>query len=761
MPSSPLRHHAAPRRAVRRLIGALSVLTVAMVPTGPLPVSLVPAEDLFGASITVTPGETTLSQFTQFTVTGSDFPLGPVTISLRGVVAGTAHVNPANPGDTTGGFGPLDLAVPTGAAMCSSASPDTVTASDGSTTIPQATVTVFCPKLTITPNPVFSGGTPTDLALTGSDFGPARKITLTLDGQSPNPSSTTSDADGNLTATTLTGNALSCGTHQLTATIQPPPPPNPPHIRILSFAPTTYPLPAVTSTITVLGCASSSPPPEIVTEPIETGIDQFTQFSVEGFDLAAGPGIIKLRGVTAGTVTVATDGTFPATVFTVPAGAAACGQDAVTIDDVSPAIAQSTIDVFCPALTVTPDPVFSGGAPADLSIAGTGYPGDRPVDFTVDGRDVGTVTSNPDGSVTDAVPGIALACGDHQVVGTAQPLPEGGPGFVARAAAAAADTVPTDPPIPAATDVTVLGCASSPTPPQLHAIPIETTLRQFTRFTVDGSLLPAGPATIRLRGVAAGTVQVGRTGTFPATDLRVPTGAAACGQDSVTIDNGGPVLATTSIAVYCPSIAVTPNPVDSGGRATALNLTGTGFPPSRTIDLGFDGKTHATVSSDAKGALHGTIRGIAPACGAHQTTATARPPAAAATLPQAFLPVSASAPVVVVGCARLTADPAIIQQGTLTHVTGTGFLPRTPVTLTWQTPAGALITPCTPNTVSVPALATDAAGRIDVFCLAFLHQVLGTLRLSALQSPEQETTPVVVEDGPMQPSNGDQFVFRR
>lgn len=755
-PRSLHRRRIAPRRSALRLIGIFPLLALALLPAGPSQASPRLAGPVFGPFLTADPGESTLSQFTQFTVSGTDFPLGQATIRLRGVVAGTVHVAAANPGDTTGGFGPADLAVPTGAAACGS---DTVTV-DGVTA--PATITVLCPTLTITPNPVFSAGTPTDIQIAATGLAADRDITLAVDGQAIPAGS--SDENGRMTPVTVTGSTLPCGAHQLTVTVQPPAGPVI-EIRRRLVAATTYPLPTVTRTITVLGCASSAPPPQIFADPFETGIEQFTQFSVEGFDLAAGPATIKLRGVTAGTVTVATDGTFPATVFTVPAGAAACGQDPVTIDDVGPAVAQSVIDVFCPTVTVTPSPVFSGGAPADLSITGVGFPGNRAIDFTIDGRPFGTVTSDAAGSVHKAVSQLALACGDHQVVATAQPEPVE-PGFVGRATAARAlgprATVPVDPPIPASADVTVLGCVSSPTPPQIHALPIETTLSQFTLFTVDGSLLPAGPATIRLRGTVAGTVQVSRVGTFPATDLRVPAGAAACGQDPVTIDDGGPVLATTSIAVYCPAITVTPNPVVSGGGAAALDLTGVGFPPNRTVDLGFDGQARTTVTSDAAGAIHGPIRGITPACGQHQSTATARPPAGAANLPQAFLPVSASAPVVVVGCARITANPAVIPQGMLTHVVGTGFLPRTALTLTWQSPGGKVLAACARDAVSVPALATDAAGRIDVFCLAFPHQAIGAVRLSALQSPEQESVPIIIEDGSMQPSSGDrdQFVYR-
>jgi len=757
-PSNSRRRLAVSRRpAGRSLLGAFSLLVVALAPAGPGRMSLVPTDSFdFGASIGATPGETTLAQFTTFTVSGFEIPVGTATIRLRGVVAGTVQVPvPAGTASTTGSFGPTDFAVPAGAAACGS---DVVTV-DG--TSAQSTITVYCPTLTVTPNPVFSGGTATDLSVTGTGFAVSRNITLTLDGQ--NLPATDSDANGAITGVTIPGAALACGTHQLTATIQPIPIEiEVRRVALRAAADTVYPLPAVTTAISVLGCASSQPPPAIFAEPFETGIDQFTRFSVDGLDLAAGPATVKLGGVTAGTVTVGADGTFPTTEFTVPPGAATCGSDVVTIDDVTPAVAKDTIDVFCPTLTVTPNPVFSGGAAADLSVAGTGYPGDRPIDFAVDGQDLGTVTSDQNGAVQKALPGIALACGNHRITGTAQPLPETG-GIIARAETARA-TVPFDPPIPATADVIVLGCSSSPTPPQINATPIETTLRQFTRFTVDGSLLPAGPATIRLRGVVAGTVQVDGKGTFPTTDLRVPAGAAACGKDAVTIDHGGAALAATSIAVYCPSITAAPNPVDSGGAAAVLNLSGTGFPPNRPVDLGFDGQNHATVTSDATGAIHGAIRGITPACGRHQTTATARPPAAAATggAPAAdFLPVSASAPVVVVGCARITANPDVIQQGMLTHVTGTGFLPRTAVTLTWQSPDGTVLASCSANAVNVPALTTDAAGRIDVFCLARPNQGIGDMLISALQSPERESAPVVVENGSMQPSEGNQLVFRR
>lgn len=759
------RRRLAVRRLTRRLITAACALALAAVPTGIAQAGPAPAE-VFAESISVTPQQTTLAQFSKFTVSGFGFALeqGTVlTVRLRGFTAGTITT------DSTGGFAPQDFPVPAGAATCSTDSPDTVTLDDGSANPPSTTVSVFCPTLAATPDPVFSAGLPTNLAFTLTGFVPNATVAMTLDGQSLLPSvSVHTDAAGAASGS-ITGVAPACGPpHQLTATFVPPVIPSPrvqsePLRTAAAAATTTYPQPAVSTAVTVLGCATSSPPPQIFADPVETGIDQFTRFSVDGFDLAAGPATIRLRGAAAGTVVVAADGTFPSTDFAVPAGAAACGTDAVSIDDVAASVAQTGITVFCPKLAVAPDPVFSGGAPADLSITGTGYPGGRPVDFTVDGRGVGTATSGRDGSVALAVPGIALPCGAHQVVGTAQP-PQS---TIGAGPAAVRATVAPDPPIPASAPVTVLGCPDSTPPPLIDATPVETTLGQFTRFTVDGSQLPAGPGTIRLGGVAAGTVQVGPAGTFPSTDLAVPAGAAACGQDPVTIDDGGPVLATAVISVFCPVLAADPNPVDSGGAPTTLTLTGTGYPANRPVDLGLDGQTRTTVTSDATGAIHAAITGVSPACGEHQATATAHPPASAAgassgAAAAAFAPVSAFTTVTVVGCARIVADPAVVQQGMLTHVTGSGFLPRTALTLTWQGLDGSAVFACSPDTVQVPALVTDAAGGIDVFCLAFAYQAVGALRIAAAQPPELETTPVVIEDGPMQPSNDtNQFVFRR
>ena len=83
------------------------------------------------------------------------------------------------------------------------------------------------------------------------------------------------------------------------------------------------------------------------------------------------------------------------------------------------------------------------------------------------------------------------------------------------------------------------------------------------------------------------------------------------------------------------------------------------------------------------------------------------------------------------------------------------------VTLTWQTIAGVQLSACSPNADSAPAPTADATGKLDTYCYARPHQVLGAAQIVAVQSTELAAAPVVVEGGSMQPSSGDQFIFRR
>jgi hypothetical protein len=119
------------------------------------------------------------------------------------------------------------------------------------------------------------------------------------------------------------------------------------------------------------------------------------------------------------------------------------------------------------------------------------------------------------------------------------------------------------------------------------------------------------------------------------------------------------------------------------------------------------------------------------------------------------------------GNPTMTANPTVVVDGDLTHVTGTGFTPGAPVTVTWQTTSGTVLYGCSANALTGKPLNADASGKIDTYCLALPHGEMGAEQIAgdqpaAGQTPaEHATAAVVVEGGSMQPSTGDQFVFRR
>ncbi len=314
----------------------------------------------------------------------------------------------------------------------------------------------------------------------------------------------------------------------------------------------------------------------------------------------------------------------------------------------------------------------------------------------------------------------------------------------------------------------------------VYAYPGETTLSQFTQMDVFFSSSQGGtpfPINIELRGVEITKAMTDANHAYRSPDLAVPAGVAACGQNPVTIvytAGRAPVtLATGDITVYCPTVTVTPNPVNSGGGLASFTVNGTGYPPNRTVDLSLDGQTpgFGSAFTDGNGAFSQPVSRPALACGVHQITGTGEPPPAIGTVlrsavnPNPTLP--AGAAFTVTGCAappapKITANPAVVVDGTLTRLTGTGFAPNQPVALTWQTVGNAQLSTCSPTADSAPVLKADAAGKIDTYCYALPHQMLGAVQIVATQGTQHAAAPVVVEGGSMQPSSGgDQFIFRR
>jgi len=211
-------------------------------------------------------------------------------------------------------------------------------------------------------------------------------------------------------------------------------------------------------------------------------------------------------------------------------------------------------------------------------------------------------------------------------------------------------------------------------------------------------------------------------------------------------------------------ITANPGTITAAQQPAAITVTGSVFFQdfnSFTVDIDgtpvsssptFNGDTMTTVI---------TAQGLA--CGTHTITVNEKMGGSG--------PLIATAPLTVIRCTQptLTANPTVVVDGMYTHVTGTGFVPNQPVALTWQTPAGATLTDCSPTADSAPPLSSDAKGAVDTFCFAPPHVVIGAAQIVATQNATQDgiavtdkaAAPVVVEGGSMQPSSGsDELIFR-
>jgi hypothetical protein len=300
--------------------------------------------------------------------------------------------------------------------------------------------------------------------------------------------------------------------------------------------------------------------------------------------------------------------------------------------------------------------------------------------------------------------------------------------------------------------------------------PTLAPLSQLTTFTVITTDTPeVVTATIGVEFTGSGNpTTVGQLstqpdgyigGTFPAT-------GAVCGTNTVTLVDdsvaGDPVLTQLPITAYCPSIQLTPTTVAFAAEPTTVQLTGTGFVESSPVQIQIDGHTVTQTTSNANGdvAIPVTITGLG--CTPHEITAQ-MPPAGAAATPAN----SASAPLTVTSCPSppsqahaptLAANPDVVENGQVTHVTGTGFTPNSPVVLTWQPTSGS---GSGSATQSGPTVTSDASGDIDDYLVVMLNDLYVPCDLVATQGTASASAPVLVQGGSMEPSTNNELVFRQ
>lgn len=232
------------------------------------------------------------------------------------------------------------------------------------------------------------------------------------------------------------------------------------------------------------------------------------------------------------------------------------------------------------------------------------------------------------------------------------------------------------------------------------------------------------------------------------------TASPSCGTRTATLSQPlgeETAAASAQFRVLCPAITLKPASFPLAQEPQQVQVTGTQFHPDQPVQITLDGTPAGTTVTSRAGGFGVPITAAGLDCGAHKVTATEQPGAEGGP---SFL-FSASATLQVTNCVlRLTLPPAVVG-GEAAHVTGTGFAPGVPVTLTWKLPgaSGAAL----PGTLRVTP---DSGGRIDGHFLIIPPGRLGPRQCVATQGKLKLTAGTVVTLWPAQPSPAGQLVYR-
>jgi hypothetical protein len=232
--------------------------------------------------------------------------------------------------------------------------------------------------------------------------------------------------------------------------------------------------------------------------------------------------------------------------------------------------------------------------------------------------------------------------------------------------------------------------------------------------------------------------------------------ALGCGKHFVMLagsDLDGGFGAASTITVTCtPQITVSPPAFRHTGRPVSVAVTGGPFYPGQPVTISIDGQSAGTGQADGSGGLRAgiTVPGSL-GCGPHQVTASQQGTSVFGAVPA----LTASAPLTETGCRQtLVLDPAVLEPGEVTHVTGTGFTPAQPVTLTWRTHSGGM-------PVGGPlSVVADGHGHIGAFDLVMPGAPLGPCQLVATQAGTTVAADAIIDGGPMQPASGGRLLYR-
>jgi hypothetical protein len=192
--------------------------------------------------------------------------------------------------------------------------------------------------------------------------------------------------------------------------------------------PSQFGLLDASTTLTVL-CAQASLSPDAIAHD-----SQPRSVSVTGWSFYPDMAVaVLLEGKQVATAVTDASGTV---ITSIRASGLACGQHQVTITDNrvfdtgpgggpavnhSPMQASAPLTVLCAIVHLTPDTFPRASQPRPVSVSGSSFHPNVPVDITLDGKQVATAVTGDSGGVTKAIRASGLGCGDHRVIVSERP----------------------------------------------------------------------------------------------------------------------------------------------------------------------------------------------------------------------------------------------------------------------------------------------------------------------------------------------------
>jgi len=263
-------------------------------------------------------------------------------------------------------------------------------------------------------------------------------------------------------------------------------------------------------------------------------------------------------------------------------------------------------------------------------------------------------------------------------------------------------------------------------------------------FQVTPENFVPGYAVTLTDGGASQQFSQGPGGTIDFTD------SPPCGTQQVELSEfAGRITASAPLEVLCPAITLSPAAFPQVSQPVLVQVTGSQFGPDQPVTIALDGTAAGSAVPNADGNFSLPITAAGLGCGRHEVTASEQAGPGGATAP-----LSASAALRVTRCRlTLSIDPAVLEPGQVTEVTGTGFRPGAPVSLTWQRPGGAPL-------LGALTVSAGPGGGISGFFLVLPGDLPGPRQLVASQGAVTVSAGAIVDSSPMQPSAGGLLIFR-